>query len=270
MNSTFKVILAAAAVVAVVVAGISLPASRSTPPWRTESRQSPSVPIAPAESQLRRLSPIPGRSDDWLSALPLGSWRSDARRSSPVDCSPRGWTKPRVRDRRNKPTAELLARSTAVQLGLSRHTPSKIRANGRSSSIPPASARRVEDLGNALGGSPTDDRDATPSQTDVTLADPRERVELSLSATRRRLRRRGPVRTWIAPGGDPRMRRGYSKTSDARRSAEPWSTSSTSDGDSASSSTRRLVSRVPPRQRTDALAGGPRRDRLTSIAASSP
>ena len=196
MNSTFKVILAAAAVIAVIVAGISL-LPRNDAAVGGPSSASPSAgPLtSPSASGPPAISEFPGVSDD----VAPGTYVWSAGATTPADVTftlPAGWT-----SRYGIPNKD---RGGPGEIAVGNWMIANVYTDPcqwQGSLLSPGVGPTVDDLATALAAQK--DRNAT-EPTDVMLGGyPAKRVELSIPADLDPVScDEGAIRTWVAPGED--------------------------------------------------------------------
>ena len=196
MNSTFKVILAAAAVIAVVVAGISL-LPRNDAAVGGPSSASPSAgPLtSPSASGPPAVSEFPGVSDD----VAPGTYLWSAGAATPADITftvPAGWA-----SRFGIPNKD---RGGPGEIAVGNWIIENVYTDPcqwQGSLLDPPVGPTVDDLATALAVQK--DRDAT-APSDVMLGGyPAKRIELSIPADLDPATcDEGVIRTWVSPGED--------------------------------------------------------------------
>jgi hypothetical protein len=196
MNSAFKVILAAAAVIAVVVAGISLLPRNDAAvggPSPASPSAGPSTGLSASASPA--VSEFPGVSDD----VPPGIYLWSAGAATPADVTftiPAGWT-----SRFGIPNKD---RGGPGEIAVGNWMIANVYTDPcqwQGSLLDPPVGPTIDDLATALAAQK--DRSAT-APTDVMLGGyPAKRVELSIPADLDPAScDNGVIRTWAAPGED--------------------------------------------------------------------
>ena len=196
MNSTFKVILAAAAVIAVVVAGISLlPRNDAAVGGPSSASPSANASTGPSASASPAVSEFPGVSDD----VAPGTYLWSAGGTTPADVTftvPAGWT-----SRFGIPNKD---RGGPGEIAVGNWIIANVYTDPcqwQESLLSPAVGPTVDDLATALATQKG--RNAT-APTDVMLGGyPAKRVELSIPADLDPgTCDEGAIRSWVAPGED--------------------------------------------------------------------
>ena len=196
MNSTIKVTLAAAAVIAVVVAGISL-LPRNDAAVGGPSSASPSA--APSTGPIASASPAPSEFPGGSDNVAPGTYLWSAGGTTPADITftvPAGWM-----SRYGIPHKD---RGGPGEIAVGNWIIANVYTDPcqwQGSLLDPPVGPTVDDLATALVAQK--DRNAT-APTDVTLGGyPAKRVELSIPADLDRdTCDGGVIRTWVAPGED--------------------------------------------------------------------
>jgi hypothetical protein len=201
MNSTMKIALSAAAVIAVVLVGVALlPRSNSSVGGAVATPSaSPSPTPSPAPTATAAASAavpeFPGVSDN----VAPGTYRWSAGAETPVDITftvPAGWT-----SRYGIPNKD---RGGPGEIAVGNWIIGNVYSDPcqwQGALLDPAVGPTVDDLANALAAQKR--RNAT-APTDVTLGGyPAKRVELSIPADLDRATcDEGVIRTWVPPGDD--------------------------------------------------------------------
>ena len=196
MNSTIKVILAAATVIAVVVAGISLlPRNDAAVGGPSSASPSAGPSTGPSASASAAVPEFPGVSDD----VAPGTYKWSAGGATPADITftvPAGWT-----SRFGIPNKD---RGGPGEIAVGNWIIANVYADPcrwNDSLLSPAVGPTIDDLATALVAQK--DRNAT-APTDVMLGGyPAKRVELSIPADLDPATcDSGVIRTWVAPGED--------------------------------------------------------------------
>jgi hypothetical protein len=208
MNSTLRIAIGAAALVAVVVAGIAF-FPRSTPPGGgvggvpsvSPAPTSGATPLPPPTSTAAASAAapeFPGFSDD----VRPGTYKWAAGGATPADITftlPAGWA-----SRFGIPHKD---RGGPGEIAFGNWIIANVYADAcqwQESALNPVVGPTVDDLASALAAQ--EDRNAT-APTDVTLGGyPAKRVELSIPADLDTATcDGGTLRTWVAPGEDPAL-----------------------------------------------------------------
>ena len=196
MNSTIKVILAAAAVIAVVVAGISLlPRNDAAVGGPSSASPSAGPTTGPSAAPLRMLPEFPGVSDD----VAPGTYLWAAGAATPADITftvPAGWTSRFAIPNKDRGGPGEIAVGNWIIFNVYEDP-----CQWQESLLNPTVGPTVDDLATALAAQK--DRNATTPKDVMLGGYPAKRIELSIPADLDPATcDNGVIRTWLAPGED--------------------------------------------------------------------